>query len=212
LLLIILTIFFGPNKYILSFCSLFGFSFGSRITPNSRIDNEAFVSLISNGARQPVLVMELQEIRDIYSTFSKYKLGNPVTGHYCSVCLSEEDNIYFQTTPLHLIPPFMLSKYFSSIGIMEGNGNDFKYFIPRILEIMYHDEDDGSWFFDQIWNRLTEAKYTSWHNGEVESINRLFAAYLKKYIRSRDKRKFELTRDILKDVGYGEASRFVYTD
>src|SRR5690349_17414992 len=100
--------------------------------------------------------MEIREIKDIYLLFSKYKLSNPVTGCDCPVCLSEEDNVYFQTTPLYLIRPGYLSKYFSTVGIMEGDRNDFKYFIPRILEIMYYDEDDDSWFFDQIWNRLTE--------------------------------------------------------
>lgn len=120
--------------------------------------------------------------------------------------------MYFQTAPLNSIPPCKLSRYFSSVGILEGSGNDFKYFIPRILEIMYNDEDDGSWFYDQLWDRLTEAKYTLWDKDEVESINRLFAAYLEKYIRSRNKSQFELTRDILLEIGYKDAAIFTYTE
>jgi len=156
--------------------------------------------------------MKTQEIKDIYSIFSKYKLGNPVTGHYCQVCLSEEDNIYFQTTPLHLIRPGNLSRYFSSVGIMEENGNDFKYFIPRILEIMYNDEEDGSFFFPQVWDRLSEANYTSWEKDEVEALDKLFSAYLEKYSRLKNKEQFELTRDLLNDIGFKDSSNIIYTE
>lgn len=146
--------------------------------------------------------MDLQEIKHIYDLFSKYKLTNPVTGHYCPVCLSEDDNIYFQQTPLYQSNPLMLSKYFSSVGIMENNQNDFKYFIPRILEIVYKNDGEGSFFFPQVWDRLAESKYNEWHEDEVEAINDFFSIYLKKYEELNNKELFELTRDILKDVGY----------
>ena len=156
--------------------------------------------------------MQPQEIENIYSIFSKYKLTNPVIAHYCPVCLSEQDNTYFQTIPLHLLQPAYLSRYFSSAGILDGNHNDFKYFIPRILEIIYNDIDDGSFFFPQVWDRLAEANYNQWEKKEVESINSLFQTYLEKYIQFKNKEQFKLTRDILKDIGYTDADKFMYIE
>lgn len=151
--------------------------------------------------------MQPQEITNIYTLFSKYKLSNPVTGHYCPVCLSEDDNNYFQATPLQLVQPINLSRYFSSVGILEDGGNDFKYFIPRILEIIYNDDqNDPSFFFPQVWDRLAEANYNQWKNQEVESINKLFKIYLEKEFQTKSKQEFELTRDILKDIGYNDAN------
>ena len=104
--------------------------------------------------------MNLIAIENLYYVFGKYTLNEKVTGHYCPVCLSEEDNIYFHSTSLKQISSFRLSNYFTSVGILEGNLNDYKYFLPRILELAYLNEDEGSSFFKYVWKRLAEANYT----------------------------------------------------
>lgn len=149
--------------------------------------------------------MRPQEINNVYSLFSKYQLTNPVTGCYCNVCLDDKINTYFHTTPLQSIAAGYLSRYFSAVGIMDNNQNDFKYFIPRILELIYEDEDDPSLFHIYVWNRLKESNYNNWDKQEIEAINAVFKIYLDKCNKMYDQRKSDLTHDILADIGYTAA-------
>jgi hypothetical protein len=146
--------------------------------------------------------MKHQAIDNLYSVFSKYSLNDKVTGHYCPLCLSEEDNVYFHIMPLNSISSWRLNTYFTSANILDGDLNDFKYFIPRIFEIVYLHEDNESWFHEKVWTKLSEAKYTQWTVEEVSTINQFLEYYLNQKILTNDKEQILGAIDDLKEVGY----------
>ncbi len=106
--------------------------------------------------------MALLLIESLYRTFSKYKLRQKVTGCYCDLCLDEEFNSYVHKMQLAELPEDCLQFYLMAVGILEEEGNDFKYFLPRILEILLNSDDQSSFFYTIVWKTLGEAiKYLS---------------------------------------------------
>jgi|GEM_PF-6793924 len=148
--------------------------------------------------------MDDKFINNLYSLFSKYHLNEKVTGHYCSVCLNESINEYFQQTPLREIDTSSLSIYFSSVGIFENECHDFKYFIPRILELISTviPSADKSWFFDQVWIRIGESKYNEWDVAESSAINDFLEKYYTDIKKTNDMEALDYASWELKRAGY----------
>lgn len=118
-------------------------------------------------------------IESIYQTFSNYKLHSKVTGCYCDVCLDEEFNDYVHITPLAELPEGYLQFYLTAAGILEDEGNDFKYFLPRILEVLLRSDDQTSYFYTIVWKILKDAsKYFS--EGERQALIEFARSYYDK--------------------------------
>lgn len=118
-------------------------------------------------------------IDDIYSTFSRYKLNERITGCYCSVCLTEDFNRRIHSVLLRDIQPGLFSFYISAVGITEGDCNDFKYFLPRILELIYQNIElnQTDTFYLFIWNVLQGIDYSNWAPKEMDLLIRFFKLY-----------------------------------
>lgn len=101
--------------------------------------------------------MATEIIETLYRTYSKYKLHPKVTGCYCGVCLDEEFNSYVHKTPLTEISEGYLGFYLMAVGILDDEGNDFKYFLPRILEVLLKSSDQSSYFYTTVWKTLGDA-------------------------------------------------------
>ena len=101
--------------------------------------------------------MKTLDIENLYRAFSTYKLREKLTGCYCSVCLDEKFNIHVHNTPLLEISEDDVEFYLMAVGILEEEGNDFKYFLPRIMEIILKSNDYTSHFYTIVWKILAEA-------------------------------------------------------
>ena len=164
--------------------------------------------------------MEIPEIEALYAVFAHYRLHDPVTSCYCGVCMGEKDNLYFQSTPLRLITPQGMVAYLWSAGIFDDGGNDFRYFFPRILEIIYLEgairysaelgERAIEAFFEVVWERIKEAQYRSWEPMEIALVERFFLAYLRKYQAQNDRKGFDSAQDDLIQVGFTNASELSF--
>jgi hypothetical protein len=147
-------------------------------------------------------IMTPELIEDIYNTFSKYKLNDKITGCYCAVCLTEEFNQHIHTIPLKSIQTDDLRFYISAVGITDDDCNDFKYFLPRILELIYKDinlnEPDNFYLF--IWRVLAGIDYSSWKAKEVELFITFFNHYWDQTKEADDEELGELTIDQVKST------------
>ncbi len=112
-------------------------------------------------------------IQNLYKVFSVYKLNRRIYGCYCNVCLSEEYNQYLHEKPLGELTQDDFIAYLGSCEILAGDQNDFKYFIPRMLElIVVHDGEH--FMYDSIFDKIGESSYHLWEYDEVEAVNNFF--------------------------------------
>jgi len=118
--------------------------------------------------------MEL--IEKIYLEFSRYRLNNPITGCYCGVCLTEEFNNDIQKIPLRNISCASMNFYLSAVGITDDNCNDFRYFLPRILEIIQTGLSAENDLF-YIWNVFYQIDFSNWEHREIKLVEEFFRRF-----------------------------------
>jgi hypothetical protein len=119
-------------------------------------------------------------ITNLYETFSKYHLNEKITGHYCDVCLNDEYNEYLHNKPLSQLTQEDFIGYLCSVDIIDESCNDFKHFLPRLLEIAYESKDPTSYFFDRLWPAIGKTNHHLWPSWEQEALKRFASAYLEK--------------------------------
>jgi hypothetical protein len=71
--------------------------------------------------------------------------------------------------------PEQLSGYASSVFLTAGSVDDFRYFLPRILDVSLH---EPSWWPDRevVLSRLADANWLTWDRSELDALYRLFHA------------------------------------
>lgn len=139
-------------------------------------------------------------IENLYRTFSKYKLHQKVTGCYCGVCLTEEFNSFVHDTPLTELSEDDLQFYLMAVGILDDAANDFRYFLPRILELLLKSTDQSSHFYTIIWKILKEAtKYLS--GEEMQLIKQFAEGWYDKAKQSNDSETVECALLDLEEAG-----------
>ena len=112
-----------------------------------------------------------QSIQDLYKVFSAYKLNTKIQGCYCNVCLDEEYNKYLHDKKLTELNEEDFTGYLSCIDILnpESDNRDFKYFLPRMLELCAI-----SYGFENIYLKIAESDYKNWPTVETEAVNTFF--------------------------------------
>ena len=79
--------------------------------------------------------MPLQEIEQIYAVFSRYPHPRRIEG--CPCCTSANEAEKLVSTPLRNLDPVHLNHYAAKALTTWGLLNDYKYFLPRILELTH---------------------------------------------------------------------------
>lgn len=70
--------------------------------------------------------------------------------------------------------------YLYSGDILQNDCNDFKYFLPRLLEISYNAEDQDRQFDCQFWTVLGRANHRNWPGTEQNILQEFGRGYLEK--------------------------------
>lgn len=109
-------------------------------------------------------------IERLYYVFSRYELNEKVTGCYCYVCMDESSNNFLQAKPIKEIDAEEFNQYLGSVDIATGNCNDFKYFLPRILEHLIYDNNLSI----HTWNVLFRVDFENWPNDEKSAVVEFF--------------------------------------
>ncbi len=91
-----------------------------------------------------------QEISELYRLFKKYKLA-PNFSERCSPYGERREVAqYLEEQSLHYIEREMIDYYcFKAIYTM-GDEQDFKYFLPRLIEVMVTDYSHGNYLFKKL--------------------------------------------------------------
>lgn len=100
-----------------------------------------------------------QAIEELYSVFGDFPKPTVIEG--CPCCINEKGVDVLLTTPLRDIKPDQLTNYAASALLTIGSAEDYKYFLPRILEI---NATDWGWWPDPevIAIAIKKAGFNDW--------------------------------------------------
>jgi len=98
----------------------------------------------------------------LYATFSRYD-GAHLEG--CPHCVSFEENAALRRTPLRKLGGEELYHYLFKAMTTWGTEEDFKHFIPRLLEVYASSND--AWL---LCDKLAYARWRSWPEPEQRAI------------------------------------------
>ncbi|UKB85023.1 hypothetical protein LF887_05180 [Chryseobacterium sp. MEBOG06] len=120
-------------------------------------------------------------VHKLYETFSVYPLREKIEG--CPCCISNEDKECIHSQPLKKLSAEDLSRYVFKAMTTWGNTDDFKYFLPRIFEILTY---EGFYFSTAtILGKLEYANFDRWPESERLAIQNFLSEWWKDLIKTK---------------------------
>jgi len=110
-------------------------------------------------------------IEGLYEMFSAYPLAAKIDG--CPCCVSDQDESSLHRKPLHELTAEDLSRYAFKALTTWGTKNDFKHFLPRLLELVT--EKDGianEIDLAVLFGKLEYAHWNTWPARERAAVRR----------------------------------------
>jgi hypothetical protein len=143
---------------------------------------------------------ETDSLRDavagLYEEFARYPLGTVVEG--CPHCVTGHDNDLLRSRPLQELSWRELAKFGWKTMTTWGSVDDFRHFLPRILELvaieldpalappdgpagaLYHWPDD----FEPLFAKLGYGKWLTWPSDERDAIRAYLLALWRRLLAS----------------------------
>ncbi len=109
----------------------------------------------------------------LYEAFARYA-AVPMYG--CPHCFSEADHARLRGKPLRELQPEDLDQYaFKAISTW-GDTENFRYFLPRMLELLVrHGDAEGGWLTtEQVFEKLDYAGWRAWPVRDRDAIAAFF--------------------------------------
>ena len=128
----------------------------------------------------PILTDRLTaSVETAYEVFSPCQLHGTITYCNCPVCMTDETAIELSTRPLKEISATLLAEYTNSAHGYDRKTIEpqFKYFLPRYLDLIAHCDPPSHLDLDTCLTRL-EGYQENWLTKEVETINEFFNAFI----------------------------------
>ncbi|WP_336690116.1 MULTISPECIES: hypothetical protein [unclassified Chryseobacterium] len=122
-----------------------------------------------------------KSIENLYSVFSKYEIRSFIEG--CPCCVSDRDKEKIHSKELRELEEEDLSRYAFKAMTTWGNVDDFKHFLPRILELCI-DHDLGIHPFG-IFGKLKYGKWEVWNDAEKEAVITFLLEWWKCFLENR---------------------------
>ncbi|WP_375181050.1 hypothetical protein [Chryseobacterium sp.] len=122
-----------------------------------------------------------KSIENLYSVFSKYEIRSVIEG--CPCCVSDRDKEKIHSKELRELEEEDLSRYAFKAMTTWGNVDDFKHFLPRILELCI-DHDLGIHPFG-IFGKLKYGKWEVWNDVEKEAVITFLLEWWKYFLENR---------------------------
>jgi hypothetical protein len=119
-------------------------------------------------------------IDGLYTTFASYPLKRVIAG--CPHCVSRSDSDAIHMQALGALTANDVRRYATKAMTTFGDVEDFKHFLPRILELFAHELEAGEagenlGFSEEILGgKLALAGYVSWPTVEREAVERFLDA------------------------------------
>jgi len=132
--------------------------------------------------RYPGEIIELAStIVDLYATFARYRRNQHVLGCPCCVTGEEQDRLVehrLADVPAEALEPFAFAALYTW-----GTLNDFKHFLPRILEL----EAEGTLGTDLqvVYGKLVHEEEGPWPDAERRALERFTRSFFVEVVSSR---------------------------
>lgn len=119
-------------------------------------------------------------IGGLYSAFASYPLKRVIAG--CPHCVSGEDSDAFHVRALDALTADDLRRFATKAMTTFGDAEDFKHFLPRLLELLAHElvargaKEDLGFNEEILGGKLVLADYAGWPAVEREAVERFLGA------------------------------------
>lgn len=124
-----------------------------------------------------------QSIETLYEVFAS--VPKPATIEGCPCCLKDKEIHVLLSKPLRELSPEELSRYASSVFLTVGDVTDFRYYLPRILDVL---TSAPGWWPDPeiVGSALQNANWSTWPDAEQNAISTVFDAKIDANIEEPD--------------------------
>src|SRR5581483_11912392 len=111
-------------------------------------------------------------IQKLYSTFARYKSSEQMD--YCSHCINQYEVKHLFIKAKQDLTIDDLEKYGFKAITTWGNIDDFKYFLPRLFELIAFEENNSKLYPEIIFEKLELANWREWQKEEQNGIEEYF--------------------------------------
>lgn len=130
--------------------------------------------------------MDLKEATEnVYARFSKYHVEGNLRARSCDCCVTDKAIRQLLSKPLKKLNEDDLRWFMSKAMTTFGNVQDYKHFLPRILELMQYPNSD---FIEDfiIYEKLNYSEWETWDVHEIDAIDNYFLALWVDTLKSED--------------------------
>lgn len=146
-----------------------------------------------------------KSIDNLYTVFSIYHVEGNLRERSCDCCVTNEEIKLLLSKPFRELRKGDINHFMTSAITTYGDVNDYKHFLPRILELTL-DYDVLSDFV--IFEKLEYANWKSWQENEVSAVEVFFESLFIFYLKNNSN-SFELSDVINLSIKYlGEKRTF----
>jgi hypothetical protein len=125
-----------------------------------------------------------------YSAFTRN--GAPQRITVCPCCVSADETEVMTKTKLRDLSAEQLEHYLSAVFLTSGAEEDFRYFLPRLLDLNAH----AKWDFESDWEvllgKLSLGQWQNWPKREREALIGFLHAYFEDLVAASDQRGNEI--------------------
>jgi hypothetical protein len=113
-----------------------------------------------------VVNKELEDaIEKLYDIFVRYPLSNT---EGCPCCVHEKDQRQLRSAPLRKLSGDALGRYSGKAMSTWGDADDFRHFLPRMMELLVSDE--YIWDAGHLAEKILYGGWTQWPDDEKEAV------------------------------------------
>ncbi|CAL2102489.1 conserved protein of unknown function [Tenacibaculum sp. 190130A14a] len=114
-----------------------------------------------------------KSIEYLYEVFSPYKVSGNLRERSCECCVTNEDITRLLSKSLHELEVNDINKFTSKAVTTFGDEQDYKHFLPRILELVAISEDS---LIDDFltFEKLNYLEWETWNNKEIIAVDLFF--------------------------------------
>lgn len=119
-----------------------------------------------------------ESIEGVYNAFQQYSIRGNLRGRSCPCCVSDDEVQQLLQTPLNMLSAEQLEEYLRKAVSTFGDVDDFKYFLPRILELMT--VPNASLIDDFLtFEKLNYTEWEMWNANESMAIEQYITSLFK---------------------------------
>ena len=125
-----------------------------------------------------------EQIEKLYQVFQIYPL-NPAI-HKCDCgCIPEDEGSKIYSKPLRKLTEDDLNFYSTKAMTTWGDLEDYKHFLPRILELFAVDKNNDGLDLDEIINKLKYGNWETWPIDERQAIIQIIRSTWLNYVNQK---------------------------